>query len=511
MGEMMKSVVIVALPEEQDEVNKVSSEKVAHMTLLNLGDLSGESSIEQILEHVEHVASLTEPFWLDIDYRGELGDDKADVLFFAKRGWSMPTTLRLRSSLLLNNRVKLAYDSAEQFPEWTPHVTLGYPDSPASEPEGKLYNVRFDRIAVWVGDYEGPTFRLEHHERDLEVAMSDMQTLTEIGEAAVEELLHYGVPGMKWGVRKTEADGSPRQRGKVRSAMTKAGDATVAGAKVSSTSKNQLKAAFLPDANRAAVLGDLQGHMLGAAIGMRKDPRFAGKDIKYDAKLRETYRKEMESIAQTYYSQRLAEEYAALSVNVAVEGIKTVYDYRKKRAEIKYADGAVQHAEGGAFAYLDFEYDEKGFITEVDVTEGELKHYGVKGMRWGYTTSSDGTVSVNQTRVKKSLRKTDQPVKVIQRKAGTYVKAKGGQRQTATEDAIKTQAARQKAKRSTTDSLSTKELKDTIERMRLEQEFAKLDKKVSRKGKGFVAKLLESDISQRKAEDLLKKATAPPR
>lgn len=135
-----------------------------------------------------------------------------------------------------------------------------------------------------------------------------------------------------------------------------------------------------------------------------------------------------------------------------------------------------------------------------------LEHYGVKGMKWGVTKNSDGTVTVNQTKVAKSLRKTDQPVTVSQRKAGTYVKAKGGQRQTASQDAIKTQAARQRAKRSTTDSLSTKELKDTIERMRLEQEFAKLDKKVSRRGQSFVARLLRDPQIQEAGKRALSKA-----
>lgn len=320
----MDSYVIVALPAVDDKVNRLSSEEVPHLTLAYLGKDVPADDLATIITYVQHACSELSPFYMSVDHRGTLGADQADVLFFDKKHWDFKRITEFRHHLLLNDTLKRAYDSTEQFPEWLPHLTMGYPEKPAKEDDSDypgIHSVNFDRIAVWTGSYEGPEFRLEYDDYGMDVAMSDISTIDR-GAAAVDELFHYGVKGMKWGV----------------------------------------------------------------------------------------------------------------------------------------------------------------------------------------TKNSDGTVTVNQTKVAKSLRKTDQPVTVSQRKAGTYVKAKGGQRQTASQDAIKTQAARQRAKRSTTDSLSTKELKDTIERMRLEQEFAKLDKKVSRRGQSFVARLLRDPQIQEAGKRALSKA-----
>lgn len=321
---MDRATVIVAIPPVGDKIHKISSEAIPHLTLLYLGDVQLS---EGAVLYVQHACEELSPFGLSVDYRGTLGEDDADVLFFEDNRWDLKRVSEFRHYLLLNDEIKMAYEAAEQHPQWTPHLTLGYPAAPAREIEGEdnyLGYIQFDRVAVWTGDFEGPEFRLKYDDYGMgEVAMSDM-SMSELGERAANQLFHYGV----------------------------------------------------------------------------------------------------------------------------------------------------------------------------------------KGMRWGVTHNPDGTTSVNQTKVKKSLRKTDQPVTVTQKKAGTYVKAKGGQRQTASSDAVKAQAARQKAKRSTTDSLSTKELKDTIERMRLEQEYAKLDKKVSRKGSSFVSRLMQSPEAKQAALDLLAKANS---
>lgn len=317
----MVATVIVAVPPVGDAIYKISSEKIPHLTLLFLGEASLS---EEAILYVQHATQQMSPFGFSVDYRGTLGEDEADVLFFEKNHWDMKRVAEFRHHLLLNDEIKRAYDAAPQFPEWTPHLTLGYPENPANEPklgeDYSLHYLNFDRIMVWNGEFDGPEFRLRYED-------------------------DYG------------------------------------------------------------------------------------------------------------------QEVAAMSDISTVDRGKSVVD--------------------------------------------SLFHYGVKGMRWGVTRNADGTTTVDQTRVRKSLRSTDKAVTVTQRKAGTYVKTKGGQRQTATTDAIKTQAARQKAKRSTTDSLTNKELKDTIERMRLEQEFAKLNKKVSRKGESFVSRLLSSPEGRKAAEDLL--------
>jgi hypothetical protein len=160
------SIVIVALPEEDDPVHKYSSEKVPHMTLLYLGDNELQDQ-ENTLQYIQHVAktSLTK-FGMSVSRRGPLGPNDADVLFFAN-DWDNKDLVALRSFLLANDNIKIAHDSAEQFEGWTPHLTMGFPETPA-KPDDRDYPgfhyVRFDRIAVWFDDYDGPEFLLESNE-----------------------------------------------------------------------------------------------------------------------------------------------------------------------------------------------------------------------------------------------------------------------------------------------------------------------------------------------------------
>lgn len=91
---------------------------------------------------------------------------------------------------------------------------------------------------------------------------------------------------------------------------------------------------------------------------------------------------------------------------------------------------------------------------------GTLMHYGVKGMHWGIRRGSTDTGPSSD-------------VHVSRRKSG-LVKTQGGKNHPPHEDAIKAAIARQKAKTSSTDALSTKELQDLVTRMNLEQQYSRL-------------------------------------
>lgn len=191
--------VIVAIPARDDYVWEVSSEKVPHLTLLYLGE--GEiGNTDEIIKYLEHaVKTVLNDFYLTVDRRGELGDKSADVLFF--KGYGIPRLREFRSHLLTNGHIYEAYNSVEQFPEWIPHLTLGYPETPANPVDplsGGIIGVRFDRIAFWNGDSEGPEFQLEEKPWG-EVAMM---------EQSASVLSHYGVKGMKWGVVRDKLRGS---------------------------------------------------------------------------------------------------------------------------------------------------------------------------------------------------------------------------------------------------------------------------------------------------------------
>jgi len=201
----MSNLVIVAIPTEDDLVWKISSEKVPHITLLFLGEVAKVQNIDQILNFLDHAAKTTlQSFYLDVDHRGVLGADEADVLFF-RDNWELPRLKEFRASLLKNDAIFKAHISEDQFPEWVPHLTLGYPATPAKKLDNdrQFYGVHFDRVALWVDDYAGPEFRLNSYDSMPEVSMS----------TAVDDILsHHGVKGMRWGKRLSTAISNQKAR-----------------------------------------------------------------------------------------------------------------------------------------------------------------------------------------------------------------------------------------------------------------------------------------------------------
>ncbi len=196
----MSSLVIVAIPREDDLTWRISSEKKPHMTILFLGDADNpnRNQIAGFLAHCINAKVITE-FGLSVERRGVLGDDQADVVFFEQDNWTFPKVADFRGALLKDNNIKAAYDSVEQYPEWTPHLTLGYPETPAKKLDDgqRLYYVDFDRVALWEGDYEGVEFILKR-EVYMDLAMNDT------AKTGLDFLEHYGVKGMRWGLRKAQ-------------------------------------------------------------------------------------------------------------------------------------------------------------------------------------------------------------------------------------------------------------------------------------------------------------------
>lgn len=193
--------VVVAIPAVDDFIWEASSEKIPHITLLFLGDnLEHQSEVEGFIKHVAQT-SLPK-FVLYKHHRGTLGKHSADVLFFEEQK-GLETLRNARSHLLTNSDIYNAYSSTEQFPSWIPHLTLGYPETPA-KPDAVHYStgynsILFDRIALWSGDYKGVEFELNDNSGSVELAMA-----TARGSAFLE---HYGVKGMKWGVRRDKPTG----------------------------------------------------------------------------------------------------------------------------------------------------------------------------------------------------------------------------------------------------------------------------------------------------------------
>lgn len=201
-------LVLVAIPRNDDHVWEISSQKVPHMTLLYLDEVDWTyDQIRNVAEFVEHASSLINRFGMSVDKRDLLGDEDADVLYFETRGPGYKDMVEFRSGILSNDTIRAAYHSTEQFAEWTPHLTLGYPDSPANEDDRDypIYWVQFDKIALWTEEFDGFTYELKEQDYEgLDVAMSGLPE-----SPTPEDILeHYGVKGMKWGVRRSGKKGS---------------------------------------------------------------------------------------------------------------------------------------------------------------------------------------------------------------------------------------------------------------------------------------------------------------
>ena len=210
-----KSWCIVALPEDNHPVYKVSSEKKPHLTILFLGEQSEPALAIRIIEAIQHTikTSFSKKFSLGVERRGTLGEDQADVLFFYRD--EAGRVRDFRSLLLKNDDIKQACDSTFQYPEWTPHLTLGYPNNPAKpipDDSHSISWITFDRIALWLEDSDGPEIRLGTYDPITESVeqMHHTERMIRKGMMAMVDsddfLAHYGVKGMKWGVSKSRSE-----------------------------------------------------------------------------------------------------------------------------------------------------------------------------------------------------------------------------------------------------------------------------------------------------------------
>lgn len=219
---MTNSYVVVAIPSRDDYIWKLSSEKVPHLTLLYLNaDL--EDDLPRFSGFVEHVAKTAlNKFMLEVRDRGVLGENSADVVFF-DRNFGIKRLEEFRSYLMTDDCISKSYNSVEQYPIWTPHLTMGYPKTPAKSDDREYPGVRwvdFDRIALWTKDYEGVEFPL--------TSPGDAIAQSATSRKGELFLQHYGIKGQKWGVIRKAAKAVSPSEDHVKAAVVK-GKAKLAG------------------------------------------------------------------------------------------------------------------------------------------------------------------------------------------------------------------------------------------------------------------------------------------
>lgn len=472
----MTTWCIVALPEEEDAVWQLSSEKVPHMTLLFLGEQNDTDKAIHIAAQLQHTANTSlNSFNAGVHSRGVLGDESADVLFFDQA--SIPKELvNFRSMLLKDNTIRACYDSALQYPSWTPHLTMGYPHRPARKPPSSFIyetpkNVYFNRVALWIEDSDGPTFTLDlwDHSNGLDsMAMSGLFT--------------------------TERQGSPYSINHAR--------------KEGSSNMSSRTPAVTPS--------NLKHHGIGARKFDHKNPITDAlpETIRRTVKSSSEIELETENIRHTYsglqHQQMLDPEnkYVRMNQLSFIENLQHVMGGRpSERAGRKFdissrPDGdwllssidTLAHSGTVEKLIRPFRND-AGLIVDYQVmntTLGSadvgiaLKHFGVKGMKWGVRRNNTGGDAEPSARQQKKQAKAE--LRKQKRQDGWKKPV----------DADARVASRQRTKKHGTDQLSDEDLDKLVKRMSMEVRYASLveDKR------GIKAR----SSGQQYAKDLLKDA-----
>lgn len=202
------TAAIMAIPAPLENIRLVGDEE-KHATLLFFGETSTlpDNAKNILIESVKMACSMLFPFTERLREIARLGNDVPPALV-AKL--SDECLSQVRNLFMMNPAVNGYLSNGKQYPSFTPHVTLAYPDY-AEEAlirtlVSQLYRVQFDRLAVWWNE-ERIEFPLSRIVEGDSMAMSDAVDeflehhgfLVEVDEEDAEQ---SGVKGMKWGVRR---------------------------------------------------------------------------------------------------------------------------------------------------------------------------------------------------------------------------------------------------------------------------------------------------------------------
>ena len=469
---------IVAIPETSDRVWRRSSEKIPHMTLLFLGEQDDPELARHIALQIQHTVntSLTE-FSASVDSRGVLGPKNADVLFFDQLEFPKEV-LEFRGLLLQDAAIRSCYDSAEQFPSFTPHLTLGYPDKPAKPPKGDWDDdewryVHFNKIAFWIAEDDGPEFEMSYRPGHTKGVVSKVDPYSDYMSDSPAPMAHSRTSYVH--VPTPHLGHLPR------------------GAQSTSFMRPVMD-----------VLEDTLQHTLEVTEYLSEDETYLAHaeigGLKVKSTLRESYDREHQVALEK-------------SLKHAVGGrpsetahIRFLVTSLPDNDWLVSTINSIEHT-GTAETRIHPFRDENGLIEDYivisdNVQPGDLKyaiqHYGVKGMKWGVRRKASQLLSSAGAAARakrssmaeaRSLKKTVKSEnKAIAKTNKAAAKASQKEKRQAdkqfekdarfkrpvTEDAVAATKGRNKAGKHGTDALSNKELQSLVTRMNLEQQLANL-------------------------------------
>lgn len=231
-----------------------------------------------------------------------------------------------------------------------------------------------------------------------------------IDSARENDLEHFGVKGMHWGVRRDRSTGAAKPRGAIRRGATKANVALDAGHKV--IKEGEKKLIFLPHAHRQKAAARTQSRVLAEAAAINQSAQFKGKDIKNNSRLKNAYFKKVEEAAKKTYAEELG--ISRTEAWGEVLGVDTKHATNQIRINgladrITHADGSPDRV---TLLELNFVTDELGQIVDISVpdtylaqsafddVDDFLEHFGVKGMKWGVRRDKPSTNAIISARTR---------------------------------------------------------------------------------------------------------------
>ena len=209
---------------------------------------------------------------------------------------------------------------------------------------------------------------------------------------------HYGIPGMKWGKRKIQ-DAYSSVKGRIKKHVEDSGEKK--WEKKAMSNETYVKAY-----NKTAA------HMNSVVIPkINNDPRYKDKNFN-DPKNAKLYKKYMDEYASEF-GKSFSSNFTSVAGKSPYQNREVVVSIDKDTGLMAFSFSELRQEALPEVFYA--KLDSNGFVIDFVETDenGELKHYGILGMRWGRRkgSDSDSGSSSQKPQKKKTSEMTNQELR----------------------------------------------------------------------------------------------------